>query len=376
MTTKTIKNGLILEQRVDENPIKCFTFVIKASEAIEFCTVIRQVDNKKDGYQRRVNTNKLRSIKKFMAINKNNIIPNNVIIALGKELSPVITNNNTLTFNYNPDENAMEKALIIDGQHRLYGLNEYSADSNVLITALIDIDIVDQAFQFVVINNKAQSAKLIDVKAVINAEAFKDKLQDRFIEVGIRYGNTSTILDFFDKNEDSPFKGLLDWDLNKNHRIIQLKALEDIFKYTQKNIPAFQEEDDETILNFLNITWTLIKEQFKTEWQKSIDTKHKESNLLKKSTIIALTEYIVSESKSAQRYAGFSFDTFDESTIKNKVLEQTIFKLPKEFFTKNWKGGLDTSGGKELIQESIERIIDNIDNKISWESNVIVLKLE
>lgn len=375
MTTQIIKNGLILEQRVDGNPIKCFTFVIEASKAIEFCTVIRQVDNIEEGYQRRFNPHKIRAIKNFMEINKNNIIPNNIIIAIGKELNPIIKGD-TLEFKFNPEKYAIEKALIIDGQHRLYGLNEYSANSKVLITALIDIDIIDQAFQFVVINNKAQSAKLIDVKAVINAVAFRDKLQERFIEVGIRYGNTSTILDFFDKNKDSPFKGLLDWDLNKNHRIIQLKALEDIFKYTQKNIPTFQEEDDLTILNFLNIIWTLIKNNFEDEWQKAIDTKHKDSNLLKKSTIIALTEYIVSESKSAQRYAGFSFETFEESTIKNKVLEQTIFKLPKEFFTRNWKGGLDTSGGKELIQESIERIIDNIENNISWESNVIVLKLE
>lgn len=371
----TIESGLLLEQRIDDNPIKCFTFVMKVSEVIRFCAVIRQTDNQDDGYQRRVNLNKLKAIKKFMSINKNNIIPNNVIIALGKELNPKVKNS-ILTFEFNPDENTAEKALIIDGQHRLYGLNEYSKNAKVLITALLDVDIVDQAFQFVVINNKSQSAKVIDVKAVINAEAFKDRLQDRFVEVGIRYGNTSTVLDFFDKNNESPFKQLLDWDLNKNDRIIQLKALEDIFKYAKNTIPAFKEEDDSTVLSFLNIIWTLIKNRFLNEWTLSIKTKNKESNLLKKSTIVALTEYIISESKSAQRYAGFSFDSFDEESILEKVLSHTVFKLPNDFFTLDWKGGLDTSGGKELIKESIEQIIDNIENSVPWETSVNVLKID
>lgn len=369
---KVINNGLVLEQRIDDNPIKCFTFVMKAKEAIEFCTVIRQTDSVAEGYQRRVNFNKLKAIKKFMTINKNNIIPNNVIIAIGKELSPKISNN-TLTFEYDEKD---KKALIIDGQHRLYGLNEYSEDAKVLITALIDIDIIDQAFQFVVINNKSQSAKVIDVKAVINADAFKDKLQDRFIEVGIRYGNTSTILDYFNKNDESPFKNLIDWDLNskESNRIIQIKALEDIFKLTKNNIPLFNEEDDSTILNFINIIWTLIRDKFRKEWDLSINTKNKDSNLLKKSTIVALTEFIILESKSAQRYSGFSFLDFSETTIKEKVLEHTIFKIPNEFFTADWKVGLDTSGGKDLIKESLDMIIDNIENNKHWDERIPVLK--
>lgn len=375
MEKYTVDEGILLEQRVDENPIKCFTFVLKVSEAMKFCSVVRQIDDKEEGYQRRVNKNKLKAIKKFMTTNKNNIIPNNLIIAIDSSLSPKVIGN-TLEFNYEDDINSDNRAFIIDGQHRLYGLNEYSPDSKILITALLDIDIIDQAFQFVVINNKSQSARLIDVKAVINADAFKDKLQDRFVEVGIRYGNTSTILDYFDKNEDSPFKGLLDWDLNKSTRIIQLKALEDIFKITQKNIPAFKDEDDSTMLNFLNIIWTLIYNKFETEWKLAISSKHKESNLLKKATIVAITEYIIFEAKSAQRYANFSFQDFDNTSIEEKVLKQTIYKLPSEFFTSNWKAGLDTSGGKELIKESIEQIIDNEDNSIDWNSGVNVLKLD
>lgn len=370
MSSKTVE-GIVLEQRIGDNPIKCFTFVIEAGEAVKFCSVIRQFDDHGEGYQRRVNPNKLKAIKKFMETNSNNIIPNNVIIAIGEELKPKI-NGNSLSFDFS-EEN---KALIIDGQHRLFGLNEYSSDSKVLITALIDIDIIDQAFQFVVINNKSQSAKVVDVKAVINADAFKDKLQDRFVEVGIRYGSTSTVLDFFFKNNESPFKGLIDWDLNKSTRIIQIKALEDIFKLTKKNIPPFNDEDDSTILSFINLIWTSIKEKFKDPWDKSINTKNKESNLLKKATIIALTEFIISESKAAQRYSGFTFLDFSKETIEDKVLDATIFKIPSEFFTSNWKTGLDTSAGKDLIRESLDQIIDNIDNGISWDSKVSVLKSE
>lgn len=138
--------------------------------------------------------------------------------------------------------------------------------------------------------------------------------------------------------------------------------------------PLFKDEDDSTILSFINIIWTLVQEEFSAEWETSILTKHKDSNLLKKSTIVALTEYIVLQSKAAQRYAGFSFTEFDKNSIKTKVLDHNVFKLPPEFFNLAWKGGLDTSGGKELIKESIEQIVNNIDNDIDWHIDVNLFK--
>jgi DGQHR domain-containing protein len=313
-----------------------------------------------------------------MNINRKNIIPNNVIIAIGSELSPTLDEENLkLQFSYNNDEESNKnKALIIDGQHRVFGLNEYSEESEVIVTALLDIDLLDQAFQFVVINNKSQSAKPVDVKAVINADSFRlENFSDRLIEAGIRYGSTSTILDYFDRDTESPFKGLLDWDLNKKGtRIVQIKAIEDIVKNTQKEISYFKENDESEVINFISAIWTLIHEKYPNAWLKAIETKHKESTLLKKSTIIAITNFIIMYTKFTKKITKFSYNNLTKEFINENILQNCIDKIPEEFWTQQWHTGLDTSAGKALISSSLDKIVDNVDENIAWYKGVEVIK--
>ncbi len=391
---KFCKEGLVLEQRVKntdekilhekgetynpDNNIICFTYIDKVSNIIKYTTVARQADNNKDGYQRVINENRVRSIKKFMNINIKNVIPNNIILAIGKELKPKINKEKReLEFFYNSDEESnKEKALIIDGQHRVFGLSQYNENAEVLVTALINIDLLDQAFQFVVINNKSQSAKPVDVKAVINAESFRfEKFSDRLIEAGIRYGSTSTILDYFDRDSDSPFNGLLDWDLNKQGtRIVQIKAIEDIVKNTQKEISYFKENDESEVINYLSLIWNIIKEKYPNAWEKAVNSKHKDSALLKKSTIIAVTNFILTYTKFTKKITKFSYNSLTKEFINDQILHNCIAKVPEEFWFQEWHTGLDTSAGKELIFASLEKIVDNVDEGLEWYKSVEVIK--
>ncbi len=372
-------DGILLEQRVGENPIKCFTYIATVKELMEYCTVARQSDGHEKGYQRIIKPAKVKAISKFVEKNINNIIPNSIIVAFGESFNYSLNNeDDKITIHYDANDTLEKKALIIDGQHRLYGLNEYNENSKVIVTAMLSISEVDQAFQFVVINNKSQGARPVDIKAVVNANAFTDVLKDRFVQVGIRYGNTATVLDYFSKNQNSPFKDLLDWDLNGqlDKRVIQIQALEDIYKYAIKKIPDFQDEES-LAFSFLSNLWNVIKKIYPEAWEKSINTKNKDSNLLMKASMIAISQWLIDEAKSAQKYTKFAFSNTDLAIVQKEVIEKSLFSIiPPEFWIREWKAGLDTSSGRDMIKESIEKIITNIEkNGIDeWDTKISVFK--
>lgn len=159
----TSTEGIIIKQR-EGCEYKIFTFKEKASEILKFTNVTRQADKSINGYQRVINPNRVKAIIRFLEAHPNNAIPNNIVIAITKGKMSSSISNNTLVFKYNM-EDTEEQALIIDGQHRLEAINKFNPDEEVLVTALVDIDILEQAIQFITINTKSQSAAKTDVKS-------------------------------------------------------------------------------------------------------------------------------------------------------------------------------------------------------------------
>lgn len=63
---------------------------------------------------------------------------------------------------------AFSYTLIVDGQHRLHGISEFLyEDLPVLVVCMVDASVQEQAFQFIVINNKAVRVPTDNVKAII-----------------------------------------------------------------------------------------------------------------------------------------------------------------------------------------------------------------
>lgn len=365
--------GITLKQREDCN-FKIFTFKEKVSNVIKFTSVTRQADNSEVGYQRIINPNRVKAIVRYLEASPNNIIPNNIVIALTKNEMISDISNDKLTFEFDT-ENKDKQALIIDGQHRLNAIDKFNSEEEVLITALVDIDLLEQAIQFITINTKSQSAAKTDVKSVLNADFYQNILTDRLSNAGITNLKTSNILDYFHKSIHSPFKGYLDWQLTEieANRVIQLNALEQIVKLCKNEIEEFNEDED-TIIFFLSVLWNEIKIKFDICWNLSISTQNKESNLLKKSTIIGVTEYFIQEAFSANEYSEFfNFNDISEDSIK-KLLERNLFHLINDFWNANWEKGLDTSAGRAMLKSSIKKAIDNIKKGKDWSEKVDLIK--
>lgn len=388
------KEGLLLEQREDNNELLCFAFIEEVGELINMLTVARIDDGDKEGYQRLIKCVKIKSISKFLDKDNKNIIPNSITIAIDKDLNcdvEKLQNDSILKFNYNDTpppfledlieckgkhvdtdgSSTQKKPLIIDGQHRLYGLYKNNPKNKVLVSAIINPELVDQAFQFIVINQKSQKANTVDVKSVINSDGYDDELKDRLVQVGITYGNSANILDYFNRNESSPFLGILDWSNNseKKKRIVPINTVEQIYRIC--NLETRGVADESQLLEFISIMWNKVKSLFKDVWNNTIEDP-KYSNILKKASLQAITEYLLIETKSKMRELNKPILEFTKEEIE-LIVDNNLGKLDSNFFTVKWRSGLDTPNGRETIKDSINQSIENSFYGNDWDYKVSLI---
>ncbi|HIP41347.1 MAG TPA: DGQHR domain-containing protein, partial [Campylobacterales bacterium] len=160
-----------IKQREDSDII-FLSFVANAKEIYSWSHA-DSIDIDKNGVQRSLQKTKWSKITKFFDTHKDNIIPNNIILAFDDEVEQV----DTLSDNENMIDNQKdgflltneldgyveltinseikENTYIIDGQHRLKGMSEYKADLPIVVSLFINMKKLDRAFQFLTINNKA-----------------------------------------------------------------------------------------------------------------------------------------------------------------------------------------------------------------------------
>lgn len=351
-------NGFRFKQREADDAPEVFVFSINAKKLLEHSDV-EIVERGTEGIQRILVPARVKKVKNFFDNdqNKNNIIPNSIVIAIDKE--PIESTDNTLKFNIEPDEKFI---TIIDGQHRLQGIASSDLNLNILVTAFIQPSPSEKAFQFVVINNKSHKVPTTHVKSLIaNFDTIEEDLHRRLNNVGITFSHIPDV-DLVDTEDESPLKNLIHWQ-NNTDGIVKINAIESAFGYIVDRVPEAKE--DETIKrDILYQIWRSIKEIFPDIWEIT-DGNH----LFEKSPFIVLTSLLVDY---AFTYCDIVSDLEDEEI---SIMDENIFfnatkmymkKFPPEFWTKEWtKKGLDTNAGRILIKNSIAQIKSNIRNKES-----------
>lgn len=99
------------------------------------------------GTQRDLNENRVKSIKQYVTT-IDACFPTSIILSIDSEFASYDKNRQTITITKNE-----KVAKIIDGQHRIAGLENYSGSAFELnVTIFIDMDIEDQAMVFATIN--------------------------------------------------------------------------------------------------------------------------------------------------------------------------------------------------------------------------------
>ena len=321
---------------------------------------------------------------RFLKADDRNTIPTSIIIAL-----PLGSTNFTdaeatgvgvvsvvrkLEITVGDGENG--PGLIIDGQHRIFGMAQYDAEMPVNIVAIMGPVDEEIAFQFLVINNKVSKVSPDHIKA-LKLEYEDSQLGARLTKSArIKTTGTPAHLDIIDTDETSPFVGMIRWPRNeidsKNHKTIASNAFEvSLLHIAGKRIDSTQGEDvpnPDFVVDFFLVVWAMVKEKWPQLW---LDPS---SKLLTKVGVVTLSRYIVNTIVVWADAPGVELDLSDLENI-GPLVEAILARQEPAFWTTEWDAAsLDTKSGWELVIQSLDRISMNKRHNIAWSEGLTLAK--
>lgn len=367
-------------QRQAQNTVPCFAFYARAKDIIKWAG-IRRVGETDEGTQRILRETRMKAITRFLGADPQNMIPNSILLAFepgrSKFKSFDLTNASSndhdflndcdgqidwgfLEFSFEDHYQDHEKpALIVDGQHRLYGISNFEEeDIPLLVVSLIEAPLQEQAFQFVVINNKSVRVPTDNVRTII-ARIDEDQLQSRLLSAGVSYGKASPMLRDINDLPESPFRNLLDWPYNKtDNKLVPLTAVEQSIRYIRAEFKALKLDDDESsTTEIFCAIWRSTKESFPSLWGN-------DNKFMKKVNITAMNEFLVDRIKFSWEL-GY-IDIFDSKAIERQVLN-IVEMLEDDFWEVEWTIKVqDNANVRNLIKEDLTNLVNNSKLKNPW----------
>lgn len=372
-----------VKQRNSDQAIEFVVFLANAKDINKWAGV-RRVGQDEEGTQRVLKKTRVKAIKRFLDKNAINTIPVSVILAFDPTTINFVNKQNELEdcldeidinngiggkieygyidFDFDPDSEEQDRpALIVDGQHRIKGMSEFDdEDLPIAVAAFTNADAQEQAFQFVVINNKVQKVKTDNVKAIIR-DIDEENLKERLLDAGVSYGKWSAVLGDINDLNESPFKGILDWPLNdEENRKIKLTTIEHCLRYVNSIFPIL-EEDDETQKQLFLAVWRGIKEEFPALWLQ-------DDKFMSKVNISAIHEYILDRMGSA--YLDDVLDIYEIIELENYSRDK-ISVIPVEFWNQEWVHPLqDNAVIRGRIKDDLRKIAQNSQAGRDWDEKL------
>jgi len=357
-------------QEVENTPTFCL-FHAPVTQILEWAD-IKRLEDEAGAPQRRTSPAKVTAIQHFLTQEPRNTIPTSVIITLDlpdSQVKPLSLNDDDpksddlglLAFELS--KNAEKPGLIIDGQHRLLGMKKVNPQFNVNVVALLNADDTEKAFQFLVINNKISPVSKDHIRALaLHYE--KKELDNRLKTARLQLDPNVGFVGLVDSEETSPFKGIISWPTNpEKQRIVPPSAIEASINYIQQQ-KVKQFESDDVLLAFFYAIWQTIKTQWLSLW-------HKESKLLKKMGVLALTQYMTDALVAS--YDWGQLDISDPQQIEKQVKKLLSYQA-KMFWEVSWEpSSYDTKSGRALIVESLVQISRNLRADDLWYADVKIV---
>ncbi|MFS0515070.1 DGQHR domain-containing protein [Nostoc sp. UIC 10607] len=401
MTEHRCYFGSLVSQRTDEKATRFFVFNAQAKD-LKSWLGIRRIKDVQKGAQRVLRQARVNAVKKFMGASSINIIPNSILIAfdpnkanfipLGQKINEYIIQANSsleknidifngcrenqvtwgiIEFSFEQSEQEyLKPALIVDGQHRLYGMSDFNEeDLPITVVSLIDATPQEQAFQFIVVNNKAVRVSTENVKSIV-ADFNEDELEKRLVLARVKYGDKPLILKFISDSPTSPFQNLLEWSYNRESteetQLVPITAIEQAMRYIRKCFTVL-ENDEDSLIEFFCATWRAVKGNYPELFGKN-------NQFMRKANINAFNEYI--SDRLLYFWEMDLLDIFDSDEIAEKVLD-IIKRLPKEFWLEDWKLRIqDTPNFREILKNDFKIIITNCKLGKQWRDGLELVQTE
>lgn len=355
-------------QRGGKGPVLVM-FHAAVKEILEWAA-IGELGPQTRGPQRERKEARVQAIAKFLSADEQNTIPTALILAFGEGNATFKKTAGTTTGTLTIKAGVGHAATIVDGQHRLYGINAFDPVTEVAIVALMDADQVERAFQFLVINNKSSRVPATHTKALL-AKMKSTTLVTRLKGAKLAFDvDGIKDIDLVNSDPDSPFHQSIDWTTTPaKGRMVQATSVELSLDYLGGlGIPEFDDRDVRRSV-FLTM-WKVIKAEWKILWKK-------DSRLVSKVGIICLTRFIADRITNWADSDELDIEVTDLGQIETQT-KKIIGYMDKHFWTTPWaekaQGGFDTNQGRERVLSAITQLFRNGRRDMAWYTDIDILE--
>lgn len=346
--------GMLVSQRAlpqTTSDGELFVLAARASDVLEWSRVDRTIETI-GAAQRVLSKTHHQRIRAFVEASPKNVIPTAVTIALPPGSFTIASSSKDqvragkLTVRRAHDDTP---GVIIDGQHRLHGLAQ--VDIPVLVTVLLGADKLERALQFVVINNTARRVPTDLVKGILAELSGPDQdvFEARLSRSGLTLGRFHNALRYVDEWTESPFKAMLDWDINRDgDRIIKPAAIEKSLRVILSRLDTQDPIELDQAVELLVAMWTGIRDAWagsEAEWRTS--------KILAKAGLVSCVEFVV-EKLNHEAEEG---ELIGEAEVVMRIANEVFDNVPHTFWLASWdEKGLDTDAGHRLIRMAIRQV--------------------
>lgn len=365
---------LMVNQRSNEVAPKFALFAAPAGEIERWAAIKRRTETE-HGTQRALNQAKLTALSKFLQKDDRNTVPPAITITLrvdDSHLQAVDAARSLYVITLDVPENVSDNekpGLIIDGQHRLFGIKARNPTYLVNVVALLNVSDLETAFQFLVINNKVTPVNPDHIRTLA-LDYKEDDLAERLKTARLTLHTNLPYVGIMDTDENSPFRGiigLVSADGQQDQRFVPPAAIENAITIIQKKeVRELKSED--ALCEFFYAIWSLLKQNAWTElW-------NPKSKLMTKVGIVAMTSFVTDALIAKYDFAG-DLDVSDPVKVREQVQLILQYQTP-DFWKSEWTMKIsDALAVREKIIESLTKIYRNMRTDESWKEGVDLVTL-
>lgn len=368
--------AVVYKQRDSAEHLFCVCSA-RVGEVQAWARVDRLTPTNKAGVQRQKKDARVDAIADFLKVDPRNTIPTSIIIAIPREavefsglnVDSIETQAIATELMINTNDSFPQPGLIIDGQHRSFGIAQF--DPAMLVNLVIIIGPSDDeiAFQFVVINNKVSKVSAEHIKAL--KLGYSDANLDSRLKRSARIRSTGqpAYLDQIDTQDDSPFKGRLKWPRTEVEaaRAIPINAFEIALNFVANqriDQTASSDPNPDFVVRFFLEVWKAISTKWNSVWEDPA------CKLTTKVGVVCMTEYIVDTIISWSMAPGRKIDLTDLNEV-NELTYAALDQQEAAFWTSEWNAAsLDTSSGRQTIIDALKDVQRNKARGFPWDQKI------
>ena len=354
--------ALFNRQRDGDGPLLA-SFIAPAGEISKWAEVER-LDYEGAGHQRLRSESKVRAITRFLDQDARNTIPTALVVALRLPNfeDPPMEECATITI---PDGGKSPAGLVIDGQHRMCGVEVHNPSLRLNVVALINPEDEEIAFQFLVINSKASKVPTDHVK-FLALQYEKDALADRLRAARMVLGR-HTLVGVVDSSPDSPFHKAVEWpaeptgaNADRTNLVRPASVEQALAAIEKKNLPDLA--DDDSLIEFFFTLWTAVRDRWPDSW-------NPESKLLQKVGLVAMTTFVIEDLVPLADRG--DIDLANPDVTRAEIETNILDRLDPEFWQREWAAkSLDTSAGRQLVVDALKTVRRNLKRGVNWDADL------